>query len=377
MKIQQGRNRENKPLNFAVGPVMMSDEVLEIGSQQIPYFRTAAFSEIVKYNERMYLSLLNAPENSRAVFLTGSGTSAMEAAVINTLDAGDRVLVVNGGTFGSRFCDICDIHSIPHDVIKCEYGKTLTREQLFSYNAHNYTAFLVNLCETSTGVLYDLNLISEFCRLNNIFLIVDAVSAFLCDRIDMSESCADIVITGSQKALALAPGLSLLALNERAVDRVLRNNIKSLYFDLKAYLKDGERGQTQFTPAVGTLLQLHGRLKQIERDGGTDGEIAKCRKRAKYFRDGIKKLPISMFADSPSDCVTSLVLSDTSKSAYNVFETLMNDYNIWVCPNGGELRDKVFRVGHMGALDNTDYDRLIEALGAFFAVDEKVEGGKP
>lgn len=373
--LQETKSR--KQLNFAVGPVMMSDETLEIGSHQIPYFRTAAFSEIMKYNEKSFLSLLNAPEKSRAVFLTGSGTAAMETAVVNTLTENDRALVVNGGTFGSRFCDICDIHSIPHDVIKCEHGKTLTRDKLFAYDAHNYTAFLVNLCETSTGVLYDLDLISEFCHINNIFLIVDAVSAFLCDEIDMAKSYADIVITGSQKALALAPGLSLIALGERAVERISQNNIKSMYFDLKSYLKDGERGQTPFTPAVGTLLQLHGRLKQIERDGGVQTEIKKCRQRAEYFRNGIKHLPISLFADSPSSCVTSLVINGVSVSAYTVFETLMNDCNIWVCPNGGDMRDKVFRVGHMGALEKTDYDRLIEALGAFFAAYEKVEGGKP
>lgn len=350
-------------LNFAVGPVMMGQSILDIGAEQIPYFRTEKFSAVMKQNEKFFCEFLNAPQGSRAVFITGSGTSSMEAAVINTLTTvHDKALVVNGGSFGARFCEICAAHSIPYDEIKCESGKTLTSTQLSEYKNKKYTAFLVNLCETSTGVLYDINLISEFCKSNNLFLIVDAVSAFLCDPIDMAANNIDVVITGSQKALALAPGLSLMCLNQRAVNKIYANKISSYYFDLKKYLKDGERGQTPFTPAVGVILQLNRRLQEIAAKGGTKVELLEAKHKAEYFRNAVKKLPLEMFADKQSNSVTSLTIKGGNKSAYKLFELLMEDYGIWICPNGGELKERVFRVGHMGALTDRDYDILIKAL---------------
>ncbi len=349
-------------INFAVGPVMMGQSILEIGAEQIPYFRTEKFSAVMKQNEKLFCRFLNAPENARAVFMTGSGTASMEAAVLNTLTVEDKALVVNGGSFGARFGEICKTHSIPYDEIKCETGKTLTQEQLSCYEGKGYTAFIVNLCETSTGVLYDINLISEFCKRNNLFLIVDAVSAFLCDPIDMSNNGIDVVITGSQKALALAPGLSLMCFNQRAIEKINSNTIASYYFDLKKYLLDGERGQTPFTPAVGVLLQLNQRLKEIEANGGVSAELLAANHKAEYFRKSIKDLPLELFADNPSNSVTSLTIKDKNKSAYKLFLLLMEEYGIWLCPNGGALKDKVFRVGHMGALKDEDYDALHRAL---------------
>ncbi len=112
--------------------------------------------------------------------------------------------------------------------INCDFGKTLTDAQLLPFENRGYTAFIVNLCETSTGVLYDLRLISDFCKRNGLLLIVDAVSAFLCDSLDMTKHKIDVVITGSQKALALAPGLSLMCFSQRAVDRILAKEQKIL-----------------------------------------------------------------------------------------------------------------------------------------------------
>lgn len=349
-------------LNFAVGPVMMGQSILDISSKQLPYFRTEQFSLIMKENERLFCECLNSPENSRAVFLTGSGTSSMEAAVINTLTVHDKVLIVNGGSFGARFCEICVAHSIPFSEIRCEQGETLISEQLSVYDGCGYTAFLINLCETSTGVLYDIDLISKFCQRNGLLLIVDAVSAFLCDNIDMTLNKIDVLITGSQKALALSPGLSLICLNPKAIERVVSNKISSYYFDLKKYLKDGERGQTPFTPAVGVLLQLNQRLREISNSGGARAEIDRVKQKADYFRNAIKDLPLNLFSKSQSNAVTALVLKDEKKSAYKLFELLMKEYDIWVCPNGGSLRDKVFRVGHMGTLGKKDYDTLVNAL---------------
>lgn len=356
-------------LNFAVGPVMMSDEVLAIGGEQIPYFRTPEFSRVMLENEQAVKELMGAPDDARVIFMTGSGTASMEATVMNTLGGADRALVVDGGSFGHRFCEILRIHGVPYTPIPCESGRVLTAEALAPFEGAGYTAFLVNLGETSTGVLYDLDLIADFCRRNHLFLIVDAISSFLCDPLDMRAAGVNVVITGSQKALATAPGISVICCDRTAQERIAAAGVASLYFDLSAYLRDGERGQTPFTPAVGILLQLHARLSQLVRDGGVRREVKRARERAMYFRRQIEArgLPLRPFAEVPSNAVTSLVPVHEGISAYTVFETLKDEYHIFVCPNGAALRDRVFRVGHMGALTTADYDTLLTALSELAA----------
>ncbi len=349
-------------LNFAVGPVNSYNEILDIGGSQIPYFRTSEFSETVKECEETLKEFFGATKSSKVVLLTGSGTSAMECSVINTLTHNDKALVVNGGTFGKRFCEICDIHNVPYTSLDVEYGKTLHTGDLLGYEGKGYTAFLVNLGETSTGVLYDLELISSFCKRNNLFLIVDCISSFLCDETDMQAYGVNVAITGSQKALALAPGLSIICLDEKAQQRVLNTQVRSLYFDLKSYLKNAERGQTPFTPAVGIVLQLNKRLKMIKESGGIKAEINVRKEIANYFRERLANLPVERFAEKSSNAVTSLILKNAEKSAYRLFEVLKDDYGIFVCPNGGELKERVFRVGHIGNVTKRDYDILLAAL---------------
>ena len=148
-------------LNFTVGPVQMQEEIREIGREEIPYFRTPEFSALMLENERMMLEFMNAPQGARAVFLTGSGTAAMEAAVMNLFDEGDKLLVINGGSFGHRFTEICDVHGIAYAEIVPEFGSSVTEEQLLPYEGHGYTGLLVNLHETSVGVLYDIHYVKQ------------------------------------------------------------------------------------------------------------------------------------------------------------------------------------------------------------------------
>lgn len=338
----------------------MNEEIRTIGSEQIPYFRTDEFSSLMKENEALIKKFFGAADSSRVVFLTGSGTAAMEASVMNVLNENDKAIVVNGGGFGARFSKLCDVHSVPHTDIVISSGKKLTEEMLSGYENKGYTAFVVNVHETSTGVLYDIKMISEFCKRNNLILIVDAISSFLADKLNMYEFGINVMITGAQKALALPPGISVIALDETAIKRVQSNTVKSMYFDLADYLENGERGQTPFTPAVSVLIQMNKRLKQIEKYG-LQAEQERIAALAKDFREKIKDLPFEFFSESMSNAVTSLTHKN-AVSARKIFEILKDEYNIFVCPNGGELADKVFRVGHIGALTVEDNDILINAL---------------
>ncbi len=347
-------------INFTVGPVQSSEEVRNIGARNVPYFRTPEFSEVMLENEAMMKRFTKAPEDSRVVFITGSGTASMEAAVMNVFTPNDKVLLVNGGSFGERFRELCEIHRVPFEQIKLETGKALTQEHLLPYEAQGFTGFLVNIHETSTGVHYDGELIADFCRRNGLFLVVDAISSFLADEVPLEKWGVDVMITGSQKALACPPGISVMVLSAKAVKRIEGNQVRSLYFDLKSALKNGERGQTPFTPAVGTLLQIHARLKAIEADGGVEAETAKISALAEDFRSRIQDLPLDICSEALSNAVTPLMTRNCS--AYDVFTTLKDEYGIWVCPNGGEFKDKIFRVGHIGALTVEDNRILADAL---------------
>lgn len=347
-------------LNFTVGPVMASEEVLAIGSQQVPYFRTSEFSEIMLQNERYMLEYSKAPAGSRAVFMTCSSTGSMEAVVMNCFSENDKVLIINGGSFGQRFVDICKIHDVPYVELKLEHGKKLTKERLWEYDNQDFTGLLVNVDETSTAVLYDTIMIGEFCRKNKVFFVCDCVSSFLADPFNMSECSADVMITGSQKVLACPPGVSMIVLSPSGVERVMNSKVKSMYFDLKDALKNQDRGQTPFTPAVGILLQINERLKEIERKGGADAEIRRVAGIAEDFRKRIKELPFEFVSESPANGVTSV--HPLTAKAYDIFLVLKDEYDIWVCPNGGDMKDFVFRVGHIGALTIDDNITLINAL---------------
>ena len=351
-------------INCTIGPVQMDAETCSLASEQIPYFRTAEFSRMMTENESLLCALFDAPDGSRAVFTTGSGTAAMEGAVMNFFSADDRVLVVNGGGFGRRFCQLCAIHGVPFTEIALGHGLPLCAEHLAPFEGAGYTGFLVQLCETTTGVRYDMDMVGDFCARNGIFLCVDAVSGFLADEFSMKSMRVNAAMTASQKALSLPPGMAFTVLDGTAVGRCARGFARSLYFDYRACLSDGVRGQTPFTPAVGTLVLLNEKLRRVMREGGAQALVRSVAARAARFRRGLAGLPLAPFcaAEHSSNCLTALSPTSPGVSARRVCDILKDEHGIWVCPNGGELAETVFRVGHIGALSDGDTDALVVAL---------------
>ena len=203
---------------FTPGPVKMSEEILQVGAKQTPYFRNSEFSDVTFACEKGLLDMVNAPEGSKVIFLTASGTAGMEAAVMNLLTKDDNALVVNGGGFGQRFVDICATHSIPHTNFKVANTNLTYIENLAP--DETYTALVVNAHETSVGHLYNLNSMGEYAIKNDMLYIVDAISMLVTDALDMQQSNIDVVIASSQKGLALPPGLTMLILAPNALKKV-------------------------------------------------------------------------------------------------------------------------------------------------------------
>ena len=341
---------------------MSSDAVRAIGAEQVPYFRTSEFSELMLENERLIKRFAHATDDSRVVFMTFSGSGGRECSIMNCLTKNDNALVINGGSFGERFVELLTLHEIPFTEIKMEKGKALKPEHLAPYEGKGYTAFLFQKHETSTGVHYDAKLISDFCKRNGCFMIVDTISTFLADPFDMADLGVGVMITGSQKALACPPGIAVMILAPSALERIEKTKCCCQYLDLKLALKNQERGQTPWTPAVGVLRQINVRLKEIDANGGAAAEIARTAHLAEYFRGKLKEnnLPFEIISESLSNAVTPL--HPTTQSSYQIFLKIKDEYGMWICPNGGDMKDTVFRVGHIGFLQEKDYDQLINAF---------------
>jgi len=315
---------------YAIGPVEMYDETLEIGGKQVPYFRNDEFSQVV-FSASAGLKRLLYNENGEIILLTCSGTGAMEATIMNCFTKEDNLIVIDGGSFGHRFCQICQTHEIPFETVKVEQGEILTREMIEEVLSHGkFTGLLVNLDETSIGQLYDIEMLSEICNENDLFFVVDAISAFLADEVNMDKYGIDAVILSSQKALALAPGLSIVALSERILERVESINPHSIYFDFKDYLKNGLRGQTPFTPAVRVIIELEDMVKRLE-DKGIENVIKETNELASYFRRRIKEIGLD-YPDYPlSNAVTPVIFNDFD--AEEVYRQLIDKYGYTVNPS--------------------------------------------
>ncbi|MDD2213656.1 MAG: aminotransferase class V-fold PLP-dependent enzyme, partial [Oscillospiraceae bacterium] len=323
---------------------------------------TAEFSEQMLQMETQFLRLLNAPPESRGVFMTASGTGAMEAAVTSILNPDrDKALVIDGGSFGHRFAELCELYRIPYVALQLPFDADLTEERLQPYREAGFTALLMQQAETSLGKRYDMTMAGRFCRHEGLYLIVDAVSSFLCDPLDMTGCGADVILTASQKALALSPGLSLLALSPRIIaERLTDQPSRCFYLSLSRALDNMKRGQTPFTPALSVLEQLAYRLQQLDQLG-LQAELNQRASLAAYFRQQIRQLPgLRVPGYTLSNSLTPLLTG--ALDAHDLFVDLKDQTGLVVTPNGGTLAHNLLRVGHMGHLVRTDYDALIAAL---------------
>lgn len=345
---------------FTVGPVMMHKEIIDAGGRQIEYFRTEKFSKLIIEIDKMLKKLLDS--NNDNILLSSSGTGAMEAAVINLFSKNDKIIIVNGGTFGRRFVEICKSNKLQYKEIKLDFGESLTKKHLTKFRNKGFTGFLMNHHETSTGTLYDLNLVSSFCKEQNILLVVDAITSLISDLISLKGLKVDIMIASSHKALALSPGLSILSLSDNAKNIIKKTNNPGYYFNLAVAIQNFSRGQTPFTPSISVIYQLHKRLSILFEGEGFLREKNNIVNNALYFRDKIKTLPIYIPHNNLSNCLTPIMFKNKNVDAYIIFQKLKNDYDIVVNPCGGILSKKMLRIGHIGNIKKNDFDDLISAL---------------
>ncbi len=346
---------------FTCGPVQMYPSTKEIAQKGYTYFRTDTYGNIVKNCMGRISELLGHKNNNSVIYLTASGTGAMDAVVDNCMTKKDKALVINGGSFGHRFDELLNWYEIPHDCLNLDWNEVVTVDKLEQYENKGYNTLFVNLDETSSGKLYDIKLLSNFCRRNNMYLIVDAISSFMADEYDMDKLGIDVTIISSQKGLCLSPGLSIIAFSQRIIDKInAESNPKSYYFNFKDYFKNMERGQTPFTPAVSIIYELQDMLNLIEQSGGKDAWLKNVQSKCEYFRKRATELGFKIPNYPKSNTLTPLYFEDID--AGEIVKELRDKYDLFVNPCGGTLANKLLRVAHIGNTTIADIDELLEKM---------------
>ena len=341
-----------------VFPGDIAPRIAAIGSEPFIYMRTDAFSQINKESERMLLDLIHCP-GGRTIIYTGSGTGAMSAVVENYVSTKKKAFVIDGGSFGHRWFQLCEYYGIPVFDFKVPFAKdidyTLLEQEVASEKPD---VFLCQHHETSSGQLFDLEKISGICHRYGVSLVVDVISTFLAEPLDMGALDIDICITSTQKGLNIPPGLSILFFSPK-LDGYTFNH-KGYYWDFDDNLANLKRGQTPFSPATILYLQLHARLKQLVEEGGENKNIADVRHRAQHFRALCNKYGWNVPAENPSYAITGFQTKDTSERV--IFKDLIDKYDTYIMPGGVP---GFYRVSHMGLQSDEDLDRLAAAIHEF------------
>ena len=352
----------DKMKQFTLGPVEMYERTKAVGALPNIYFRTPEFSSFMKETDELLRRFFSVSSEYHTIIMASSGTGAMEATLHNCFTHKDKMLIIKGGKFATYFINMCEYQSIPFDTIDIPFGDALTTELLAPFEKKGYTALLVNIHETSTGQLYDKQMLRNFCMRNNMYFIVDAISSIVADEVNLSKCSMDAVIFSSQKGLALAPGLGIIILGDKIYnERVKDNKTTSLYFDFKQYIKNMERFQTPFTPAINILYQLNDMLKYLLEQGGAMQMAEKTNRLAEYFRQKAKQMGFKALSFPTSNALTPLYFTDIS--AFDIHTILKEKYDIMVNPSG-LLPENLLPVGHFGNLSKSDYDTLLSAMTA-------------
>ncbi len=360
---------------FTPGPVPLPPEVIKALGQQIIHHRTPEFTQAF-LQVREQLKQLFKTERAPVVFAS-SGTGAMEAAVTNFFRKGDRVLVINAGKFGQRWRDLAKTFELKVVDYEIEWGKTYDKEKILEIIGEfpDIKGILVQHSETSTTTLHDINYLAEVSKkLDDCILVVDGITSVGVYEVYPEEIGIDVLVTGSQKALMLPPGLSILWFSEKAEERLKTSDINRYYFSVLAEAKKQEKGQTAFTPAINLILALNESLKLILSEGLP--ELAKRHEvMAKATREALKEIGLKLLSESPSNSATG-AYTPAGIDADEFRKTLLK-LGFRVAGGQDHLKGKIFRIAHMGYFDVMDVVQII--AGVEFALEKigySVEIGK-
>lgn len=356
---------------FTPGPTHLSNPMLSVVSQPLVYHRDAAFGTIF---ERVRAGLRELFKTSGQTFLyTASGTGAMEAAVVNLISPGDRVLVASSGKFGERWTELTAAFGANVETLKFEYGRSVPPAAIESrLTADPGIKFVfTTIAETSTGALTDIKTIGSIVRRHDRILVVDAIAGLGADELSMDDWSVDVVIGGSQKALGCPPGIAMLAINDRAWRYVETTKCPRYYWNLLTYKKYAEKGQTPYTPAISVICGLDLSLARVAREG-IEKTWLRHRRAGEFLRKKLTGIGCGFFPEHPSNALTVIKLPADINGA-EIVRHAKERYKILFANGQGELKGTIVRIGHMGIVNTKDLSEAFEAFRKSYAF---VRGGR-
>ena len=344
------------------GPTPCPPEALQAMARQMMNHRSGEFSKILN---SVTEKLKQVFQTKGDVFLlTSSGTGGMEAAIVNTLSPGDKVLVVSNGFFGDRFGDIAEQYGAKVSRLNFEWGKPSDPNVVDKAlkTDGDIKAVLVTHNETSTGVTNDLRKIGNIVHKFDKLLLVDAISSLGCVDLPVDDWHCDIVITGSQKGWMVPPGLAMVSISEKAWRAHAQAKMPRYYWDFtkaKGYL---QKGQTPWTPAISIFYALDTTLNMMLSEG-LPNIFARHARVAQLARNEAKSLGLSLFpeANYASNTVTAVNASD-SIDVPKLIQLLRDEHDVVISGGQSRLSGKIFRIGHLGWVNENDIKIVFQAL---------------
>ncbi len=345
---------------FTPGPTMVSPEAMLEMAQPLDHHRTSGFRETLK--ECTGLLSYAFQTETQPLVLTGSGTAAMEAAILGCCRPDTKTLVCHSGKFSERWRDMLVRFNLPHVEYSLEYGQGFKADQVDAkFNEHpDLKAVIFVHSETSTCALSDAEGIARVCRDRGALCLVDGITSIGTIPFKMDAWGVDIAVTGSQKALMLPPGLGLVAVSERAWEVVDSHQAPAYYTDIKAYRKSLEKWDPPYTPNNQMVRGLVFTLKQIK-DEGLENVWAKTARLAKATRAAVAALGLELFAADPVDSVTGIrVPAGVDEPRWR--KTMRGKYGVHCAGGQGSMKGQMIRLNHMGYVDEVDTVGAIAAM---------------
>ncbi|MGP4059627.1 pyridoxal-phosphate-dependent aminotransferase family protein [Halobacillus sp. H74] len=288
--------------------------------------------------------------SGEVLVVTGSGTSALESSVVNITQPGDEVIVVVAGAFGDRFAQICETYELEVNRIDVPWGEAVEVDQIeaaLQERPHTKAVFLT-YCETSTGVMHPVEKAAKRVKaISSALVVVDGVSSIGGAGVDMDQSGIDILVSGSQKAMMLPPGLAFVAVGNQVWNVIDDNPRPRFYLDLRSYRKQLEGGQTPFTPALSLLFGLQQVLHLLEEEG-LDHVFDRHHVMKEMTREACRalNLPLLVTDEAASSTVTS-IRPDTFE-AEQLRKLANEEFGLILAGGQKHLKGEIFRIGHMG-----------------------------
>ncbi|MBI4353829.1 MAG: alanine--glyoxylate aminotransferase family protein [Candidatus Omnitrophica bacterium] len=341
------------------GPTPLPPQVQEALGRPIIHHRTAEYRALFK---RVQQGLQTVVQTTQPVVVfTSSGTGAMEASVCNLLSPGETAVVILGGKFAERWKDLCAAYEVKVIPISVSYGEAVDPQQVReALKAHpEASAVFSTLCETSTGVVHDMQTIGSIVRETNAVLVVDAISGLLADECRTEAWGIDALVSGSQKGLMLPPGLAFLSLSPKAWKRAEAAKSPRYYFDMRAYKKALVDDDTPYTSSVSLVVALDAALQAILAEG-VEAFLKRSALLANATRAGIQAMGLKLFAKRPSNGVTA-VRAPEGVDTKKLVKQIQDRYQVTLAGGQGEMAGKVFRIAHMGYIGAFD---LLVALAS-------------